>query len=152
MSRHTVQNTDGTQTVEESDQPADENGMVRYDEAGRAVLLDPFEVLTENAEDIDLATVPTVEQRLVEAKKAVQVSTEQILGHDVIWMAWRPQNAVLPGDGTITEGYFALGRDMTTQRFVTIFVGGVALLRTFRQLNKPFRATIERKGRTLVFK
>lgn len=138
-------------TEEDLEKPEQEAQLIRYDEAGRAVLIDPFEALAEEVESMDLASMPTIADRLAEAKKPVQVRSDEIMGHDIVWLKWRPQDAMLVNEGTITEGYFVLGRDMTTNKFITIFIGGIALCRTLRQIQQPFRAKLEKRGRTLVF-
>ncbi len=136
----------------------DGNGrQVQYDEEGRQVgaqtLMIPqgMELAEIELPDLDPKLVPSVAERLAEAKMPVQVSADQILGHDVLWVAWRPQSAVLPGDGTVTEGFFAVGKDLVTGKAIAIFIGGVALCRTLRNVKAPMVAQIGKKGRTLVF-
>lgn len=130
---------------------------VMYDNEGRQVgaqviMPEPGMSLAEvELPEFDLSTVPTVEQRLAEAKMPVQVSSEQILGHDVLWAAWRPQSAIVPGDGTVTEGFFAIGKDLETGKAISIFIGGVALCQTLRNVKAPMVARIAQKGRKLVF-
>jgi len=101
--------------------------------------------------EIDLSSVPTVEERQKQAKIAVQKRANDLLGHDIVWVAWRPQEALLVAEGTITEGFFAVGRDLTTGDNVSMFIGGVALVRTLKRVQAPMRAKLEKRGRTLVF-
>jgi hypothetical protein len=123
--------------------------MVKYDENGNAV----FELAEAVIPDeLDISQVPTIEQRLAEAKMPVLKKTQELLGHDVLWYAWRPQDALLVNEGTITEGFFCLGKDLETGQVFTVFIGGIALCRTLRNVNAPMVARIEKSGRALVFK
>jgi len=137
--------------------PEGNGRQVQYDEEGRQVgaqtLMIPqgMELAEMELPDLDPKLVPTVAKRLAEAKMPVQVSADQILGHDVLWIAWRPQAAVLPGDGTVTDGFFAVGKDLETGKAIAIFIGGIALCRTLRNVKAPMVARIGKRGRTLVF-
>lgn len=123
--------------------------MERYESDGRAV----YELAEATIpDDIDLSSVPTIEQRLAESKMPVLKKTQELIGHDVLWYAWRPQDALLVNEGTITEGFFCLGKDLATGDTFTVFIGGIALCRTLRNVKAPMVAKIEKNGRTLVFR
>lgn len=126
-----------------------EGAIERYDQDGRAV----YELAEATIpEDVDLSSIPTIEQRLAEAKMPVLKKTQELLGHPVLWYAWRPQDALLVNEGTITEGFFCLGKNLDDGQVFTVFIGGIALCRTLRNVKAPMVATIEKSGRTLVFR
>lgn len=102
-------------------------------------------------DSLDLTTVPTIEQRQKEAKVAIQKRANDLIGHDIVWVAWRPQEALLVAEGTITEGFFAVGRDLTTNENISMFIGGSALVKMLKRVSAPMRARLEKRGRTLVF-
>lgn len=105
------------------------------------------------AQITELRSAPSLAERSDELGLPVHVNTEALAGRDLIWGAWREQDARLVETGEITSGYLAIVKDMTTLRLYTVFVGGIALCRVLRQMQgKPFRATIERSGRTWVFR
>src|SRR6266542_691212 len=110
MAKHTVEGADAPAEDEREYQLEPTGGaMARYDENGQTV----FELAEATIpDDIDLSSVPTIEQRLAEAKMPVLKKTQELLGHDVLWYAWRPQDALLVNEGTITEGFFCLGKDL----------------------------------------
>lgn len=95
---------------------------------------------------------PSVSDRRAEVDLPEPVHTEDILGHDVTWIAWRAQEALLVSEGTLTDGFLCVGFDHTAHRKIVLFVGGIALTREFRRLKAPVRARIEKRGRTLVLR
>lgn len=108
--------------------------------------------LVVREDEIDIDAIPTFTDRAKEAKMAVHKSTRDLLGHDLILVRWREQEALLENTGEITKGYFVVGIDLTAKGVFSVFFGGVALLRTLRNVKPPMRCTIEKHGRTLVFK
>lgn len=157
MAQETVTETPVEETIVDLSAEKDGRRAVLYDQDGRQfgqqdlIHPDDLDSAMLDLDGVDIKAIPTVAQRVQEAKMPVQVSADQIAGHDCLWAGWRPQNAVLPGDGTVTEGFFAVGKDLETGRAFSIFVGGIALCRTLRNVKAPMVARIEKKGRTLIF-
>lgn len=98
------------------------------------------------------AKAPSISELLADAGVPEHVSTEDLVNRQILFLAWRPQEALLPETGEVTDGFFCLVADVDSQRKMTVFVGGIALTRTLRKISQPFRASIEKRGRTWVFR
>jgi hypothetical protein len=93
--------------------------------------------------------VPSFTKAAKDAGVPLQIKTEDVarLG-TVTWVSAEEMTSQLP-DGSPSEGYFCtIDMDGT---LYTVFIGGVALTRILHDVPLPFRASIEKSGRTWVF-
>jgi hypothetical protein len=101
--------------------------------------------------ELDLSSIPTADEASKAARMAIQKRSNDLIGHTLALVAWRPQDALLVSEGTITSGFFVVGRDLTTGGNFSWFVGGVALVRQLKRWAAPVRVKLEKRGRTLTF-
>lgn len=152
MARATVHTDNGT-AVDDIDSPEDDEfSLARASEQAIEAMDNASSELVVREDEIDIDAIPTFEERAKESRMAVHKSTRDLLGHDLVLVRWREQEALLENTGEITKGYFVVGIDLTERGVFSVFFGGVALLRTLRNVKPPMRCRIEKHGRTLVFK
>lgn len=152
MARATV-HTDNGAAVDTVDSPEDDEFTIASaTELALAEMDNASSELVVRQEDIDIDSIPSFAERAKEARMAVHKATRDLVGHDLILVRWREQEALLENTGEITKGFFVVGIDLTERGVFSVFFGGVALLRTLRNVKPPMRCRIEKHGRTLVFK
>lgn len=93
--------------------------------------------------------VPSFSKAAKDAGIPLQIKTEDVsrLG-TVTWLSAEEMTSQL-SDGTPSEGYFC-GIDADGTLY-NVFIGGIALTRILHDVPLPFRASIEKSGRTWVF-
>lgn len=139
--------------------------VTRYTEDGRAIeqfidpstgaVLDLYEVMELMAPTAEAAPLAELQAEL---GVPIHVSTENLVNRSLVWKAWQPQQALLPETGDVTDGFFCVVQDTRTNEILTVFIGGIALTRILRKLQsphkggRPFRAGIEKRGRTWTFR
>lgn len=101
--------------------------------------------------DFNISAVKPLAVAREEAKIPEHKKASQLLGREIVFVSWRPQQGLLASTGEYRPGFFCVCMDVETKKVFTVWIGQVALLKELRKLKPPFRATINQSGRTLVF-
>lgn len=102
---------------------------------------------------VEASDVPSFQDAAYSSGLPIPANAEQLstMGELLIG-AWKGAQARLPETGEITSGYFAIVRDIGTGHVWSVFFGGVAICRVLGRMQTPFRARLEKSGRTWVFR